>query len=197
MSSASDCIWSSSSVESLLTRGGDHIQQPLALRGIAVLRSSFFEIARKPRAGGAHRRQRHQSPPDEIAVAIEEGLFLAVDKGGGAGMHGDRGVLVGVRRLDLRGQRKFVLQRLPDREQLPGKGGDGGFRHAFARHDVVREADGLDLLFRLVRRAAKGAGGNFRGLIGRMVLRDRLGRVDGEEWSACRRRGSTPRWRLP
>ena len=96
-------------------------------------------------------------------------------------MHRDRGILVGVRRLDLRGQRKFGLQRLPDREQLPGKGGDGGFGHALPRHDVVREADGLDLLLRLVRRAAEGAGGNFGGLIGRMVLRDRLRRVDGEE----------------
>jgi hypothetical protein len=32
------------------------------------------------------------------------------------------GVLVGIRRLDLRGQREFVLQRLADGEQLAGKG---------------------------------------------------------------------------
>ena len=106
-------------------------------------------------------------------------------------MHGDRGVLVGIRRLDLRGQRKFVLQRLPDREQLPGKGGDGRFRNAPARHDVMREADRLDLLLGPARRAAKCSGRDFGGLVGRMVLRNGLGRIDRKEFrrAAVARRG--------
>ena len=94
-------------------------------------------------------------------------------------------------RLDLGGQRKFVLQRLADREQLPGEGGDGRFRQAPARHDVVREADRLDLFLGPARRAAKRAGGNFGRLVGRMVLRNRLGRIDREEGrrAAVARRG--------
>ena len=97
-------------------------------------------------------------------------------------MHGDGGVLVGVRRLDLGGQRKFVLQRLPDRKQLPRKDRDGRFRNAPARHDVVREADRLDLLLGPARRAAECSGRDLGGLVGRMVLRNRLGRIDREEF---------------
>ena len=99
-------------------------------------------------------------------------------------MDGDRGVLVGIGRLDLGGQREFVLQRLADREQLPRKDGDGRFRNAFARHDVVREADRLDLFLGPARRAAKCSGRDVGGLVGGMVLRDRLRRIDREE---CRR----------
>src|SRR6266478_4063405 len=84
ISSASACIRSSSSAESL--------------RG----------------AGATHDGQHHQSPPDVIAVAIEEALFLAVDKGRGAWMHWNRGVLVGIRGLDLRSQRVLAHQLLPN-----------------------------------------------------------------------------------
>ena len=144
----------------------------------------LFQVAREPCADRAHRRQAHQPPPDVIAVAVEEGFLLAVDKGRGARMHRDRGILVGVGRLDLGGQREFRHHRLPDREQLAGEGGDRRFRQVLARHDVVREADGLDLFLGPVGRAAEGAGGNFGGFVDRMILRDRLGRIDRQE---CRR----------
>ena len=109
-------------------------------------------------------------------------------------MHGNGGVLVGVGRLDLGGQREFVLQRLARGEQLPGEDGDGGFRHAPARHDMVREADGLDLFLGPARRAAEGSGRNFGSLIGGMVLRNRFGGIDREEFRrAAVARGSGDR----
>ena len=177
-------------MELLRRAARNHVQQPFAQRAVVVA-LVLLQVAREPGAGRAHRRQRHQAPPDEIAVAIEEGLFLAVDKGRGARMHGDHGVLVGVGGLDLRRQREFRHQLLPDREQLPGEGGDRRFRQAFARDDVVGEADRLDLVLGPGGRAAEGAGGNFGGLVDRMVLRDRLGRIDREEGrrAAVARRG--------
>ena len=96
-------------------------------------------------------------------------------------MRGEHGVLVGIRGLDLRRQREIRLQGLAYREQLPGEGGDGRFRDALPRHDVVGEADRLDLFLGSGGRAAEGAGGYFGGLVNRMVLRDRLGRIDREE----------------
>ena len=96
-------------------------------------------------------------------------------------MHGDHRILVGVGRFDLRRQREFRHQLLAHREELPGEGRDRGLGQAFARHDVVREADGLDLVVGTIGRAAIGAGGNFGRFIDRMVLRDRVRRIDGEE----------------
>ena len=103
-----------------VARGREHVEQPVALRGVDVA-LVLLQIAGEPGADGSDRRRRHQAPPDVIAVAVEEGLFLAVDKGRGAGMNRDRGVLVGIGRFDLGGQREFVLQRLADRKQLPVK----------------------------------------------------------------------------
>ena len=96
-------------------------------------------------------------------------------------MRRNHGILVGIRSLDLRRQREFRLQGLADRKQLPGEGGDGRFRKTFARRNVVGETDRLDLFLWLVGRAAESAGGNFRGLVDRMVLRDRLGGIDRQE----------------
>ena len=151
-------------MESLLPRGRDHVEQALAQRGV-VAAFVLLQVAREPGADRAHRRQRHQPPPDVVAVAVEEGLFLAVDEGRRARMHRDRGILVGIGRFDLRSQREFGQQLLPDREQLVGKGGDRRVRKALARDDVVIEADRLDLVIGAVGRAAEGAGRN----VGRLV----------------------------
>src|SRR6516225_11093708 len=76
-----------------LAREGDHVEQPFALRGVAVA-LVLLEVAGEPGADRAHCGEPHQAPPDEIAVAVEEGFLLAVDKGGSARMRGDHGVLV-------------------------------------------------------------------------------------------------------
>src|ERR1019366_5115651 len=76
-------------------RCGEHVEQPFAERGVVAL--ILLEIAREPRDGGPDHRQAHQPPPDEVAVAIEKGFFLTVDKGRGTWMHRDRGILVGIR----------------------------------------------------------------------------------------------------
>ena len=75
-------------------------------------------------------------------------------------MHRDHGVLVGVRGLDFRSLREFGHQLLPNREQLPGEGGNCRIREPFARDDVMGEADRLHLIFGFGGRAAEGTGGN-------------------------------------
>ena len=97
-------------------------------------------------------------------------------------MNGDGGVLVGIGRFDLGGQRKFVLQRLADCKQLPREDRDGRFRNTSARYNVVRKADRLDLFLRPARCAAKCSGRDVGGLVGGMVLRNRLGRIDRKEF---------------
>src|SRR3954451_15385313 len=117
-----------------LSCGGDHVEQPLPQMAVVVA-LVLFQIARKPGADRAHARERHQGPPDVIAVSVEEGLFFAVDESGGAGMHGNHRILVGVGRFDLRRQREFRHQLLAYGEQLTRERLDGGFGHSLARHN--------------------------------------------------------------
>ncbi|MGY3510784.1 hypothetical protein ACVIQY_003759 [Bradyrhizobium sp. USDA 3051] len=96
-------------------------------------------------------------------------------------MHGNHRILVGVGRFDLRRQREFRHQLLAYGEKLARERRDGGFGHCFARHDVVREADGLDLVIGTIGRAAVSARGNLGRFIDRMVLGDRIRGIDREK----------------
>ncbi|MGY4283064.1 hypothetical protein ACVWXO_002284 [Bradyrhizobium sp. LM2.7] len=160
-----------------LPRCGDHVEKPFAQMAVGVA-LILFQIAGEPCAERAHGRERHQAPPDVIAVLVQEGLFLAVNEGSGTGMDGNHCILVGVGRLDLGGERELRHQLLAHREKLTRERRDCGLRQGFARHDVMREADGLDLVVGTIGRAAVGAGGNFSRLIDRMVLSNRIGGID-------------------
>ena len=59
--------------------------------------------------------------PEVIAIPVQESAFGAVDIGRRSPMHWQRGVLFGVRLLDVRSARHFPGNRLADGEQLPGE----------------------------------------------------------------------------
>ena len=91
-------------------------------------------------------------------------------------------VLVGIGRCDIGGSRQFPFQRLPNAEQLPCECADRGLGQRPPRDDQMIDAHGFDLVVRPRRRRTEGAAGNFLGFVERMLLRDRLGDVDRQEF---------------
>ena len=126
-------------------RGRNHVQQPFA--------QTCCCCCARPSSG--NRRTRRRPSPSPTAPSAPTRCNRCSDRGRSFPRRRHR-----PRRPDARGctaslsvsgvsifaaSGKSVFSGLADREQLPGEGGDGRFRKAFARHDVVGEADRLDL----------------------------------------------------
>src|SRR4029079_17143637 len=80
-------------------------------------------VVLEPGAGRAEAGEDEYDEPDVIGVLLQERSLVAVDIGRSARMGRQRGVLVGIGFLDLRGGWLFLRQLLAVGEELPGKGG--------------------------------------------------------------------------
>src|SRR5439155_20789359 len=109
--------------------------------------------------------ENQNAAPQIVAVFLQEGAFGAVDKGGRSLMRGQGGSLVGVPLLDFRRTQQFPGERLPNGEELPGEGADGGFGQGLWRDNQMVDADRIDLVLGPCGRRAERAAGNLLGFI--------------------------------
>ena len=85
---------------------------------------------------------------DSALFLVKEALQFAVEIGRGSRMHRHRGVLVGVRLLDLGRRCHFAEQALADGEKLLGEIGDCRLVKLLTGDDEVAHLDGVDAFFR-------------------------------------------------
>ena len=114
----------------------DRVEQLVAVKGIQPSLVPH-EIMTQPRAAGTEQGQQQNPAPDIVAVFVQECPLGAVDIGGRSRMGRDRGVLVGIRLLDLGRARNFPGKRRPNREQVSRKGADHAVGQGFRRDDQV------------------------------------------------------------
>ena len=97
-----------------LAHPGNQIEQIVAMLDV-LLALVPLPVVLQPGAGRSEAGEHQNRAPDVVGIFFQEGALVAVDIGGRALMGGQRGVLVGVRLLDLRGARQFPRELLAHR----------------------------------------------------------------------------------